>query len=232
MGNFVGLAQGPPMAHDRGAMSSRATVILDLAAKTVLAALLLHAVLNPELPQYADKAMQWRAITYPLAVLAIPVAWWLGWRSRPFPAVTDLLFTLAFLIDTAGNALDLYDTIEWWDDINHFGNWMLLSAAFVALGWPHEASRLTRIGLGVGFGAVAAIIWELFEYVTFVPGSPEAATAYQDTLGDLALGLLGSLVGASLAARVVDQAIGTEPSGREPRRSGPDPSPPGATGGR
>ena len=47
MGNFVALAQGPPMAHDRGAMSSRATVILDLAAKTVLAALLLHEIPSP-----------------------------------------------------------------------------------------------------------------------------------------------------------------------------------------
>jgi hypothetical protein len=152
------------------------------------------------LPQYADKAMQWRAITYPIAVLAIPLAWWLFWRRRSFPAVSDLLVTLAFLIDTAGNALDLYDSIWWWDDLNHFGNWVLLSAAFVALGWPRDAARLTRVALGVGFGAVAAIIWELLEYVAFIHDSPEAATAYGDTLGDLALGLLGSVVGASIAA--------------------------------
>jgi hypothetical protein len=92
-----------------------------------------------------------------------------------------------------GNALDLYDRIEWWDDINHLGNWMLLSAAFVSLGGPHDATRLTRVALGVGFGAVVAIVWEALECVTFIPDSPEAATAYQDTLGDLTLGLLGSL---------------------------------------
>jgi hypothetical protein len=40
----------------------------------------------------------------------------------------------------------------------------------------------------------------VLEYITFIPGSPEAATAYQDTLDDLALGLLGSLIGASVAA--------------------------------
>jgi len=189
------------------AMNFRALVILDAAAKVALIALLLHAVLNPELPQYADKAMQWRALTYPLAIAVIPLAWWFFWRSRPFPVVTDLLVTLAFLIDTVGNALDLYDTIAWWwDDLNHFFNWILLSAAFVALGWPRDASRLTRVALGVGAGAVVAIIWELFEYVTFIPDSPEAATAYRDTLGDLGLGLLGSLVGASLAAWVVDRA--------------------------
>ena len=188
-------------------MSHRALLALDIAAKVALAALLLHALLNPDLPQYADKAMQWRVITYLPAVMVIPLAWWLFWRTRPFPVVSDLLFTLAFLIDTLGNALDLYDTIEWWDDLTHFGNWILLAAGFVALGWPARATRLTRVALGVGFGAVAAIVWEAFEYVTFVPGSPEAATAYQDTLGDLVLGLLGALVGASIAAWYVDRVI-------------------------
>ena len=190
-------------------MSTRALVVLDIAAKLALIALLLHAVANPDLPQYADKAMQGRALAYPLAVLAIPLAWWVFWRHRPFPVVSDLLLTLPFLIDTLGNALDLYDTIEWWDDANHFGNWMLLSAAFVALGWPKHASRGTRVALGVGFGAVAAIVWELLEYVTFIPDSPEAATAYRDTLGDLGLGLFGSLVGASVAAWYVDRASRT-----------------------
>jgi hypothetical protein len=188
-----------------GSMSRRTLVALDVAAKLALFALLLHAVTNPELPQYADKAMQARAIAYPLAVLAIPAAWLFFWRRQPFPVVSDLLFTAAFLVDTAGNALDLYDSIEWWDDLNHLGNWVLLSAAFVALGWPHGATRLTRVALGVGFGAVAAIIWELLEYVTFIPGSPEAATAYRDTLGDVGLGLLGSLVGASIAAWYLDR---------------------------
>ena len=187
-------------------MTTRALVALDIAAKLALFALLLHAVANPDLPQYADKAMQGRALAYPLAVLAIPLAWWVFWRDRPFPVVSDLLFTLPFLIDTLGNALDLYDTIEWWDDANHFGNWILLSAAFVALGWPRHATRVTRVALGVGFGAVAAITWELLEFVTFIPDSPEAATAYRDTLGDLGLGLLGSLVGASLGAWYVDRA--------------------------
>ena len=186
-------------------MSRTTLLALDVSAKLVLFGLLLHALANPELPQYADKAMRARAALYPLAVLAIPMAWWLFARQRPFPVLADLLFTLPFLIDTAGNSLDLYDRIEWWDDVNHLGNWILLSAAFVCLGWPHDAARLTRVALGVGFGAAAAILWELLEYVTFIPDSPEAATAYQDTLGDLALGLLGSLVGASVAAWYIDR---------------------------
>jgi hypothetical protein len=57
-----------------------------------------------------------------------------------------------------------------------------------------------RAGLGVAWAATTAILWELAEYVAFVPNSPEAVTAYADTLGDLALGLLGGSIASVLAA--------------------------------
>ena len=37
--------------------------------------------------------------------------------------------------------------------------------------------------------------------MAFVPDSPEAVTAYPDTLGDLALGLIGGSVAAILVSR-------------------------------
>ena len=45
---------------------------------------------------------------------------------------------------------------------------------------------------------MSAIAWELAEYVTFVRFSSELATAYTDTLGDLALGTLGGALGAAI----------------------------------
>jgi hypothetical protein len=45
-----------------------------------------------------------------------------------------------------------------------------------------------------------AIVWELLEYVTFIRNSSEKATAYTDTLGDLSLGLGGSIVAALIVA--------------------------------
>lgn len=62
-------------------------------------------------------------------VLALPALWALVARRRPFPGLGDLLISLPFLIDTAGNALDLCDSIEWWDGAEHPFNWMLLTAA-------------------------------------------------------------------------------------------------------
>jgi hypothetical protein len=43
-------------------------------------------------------------------------------------------------------------------------------------------------------------VWELAEYVAFIRDSPELATAYEDTLGDLALGTAGSVVAAAAVA--------------------------------
>ena len=63
------------------------------------------------------------------------------------------------------------------------------------------------IGLVVGFGAVTHIAWELGEYLTFVQDHPtEATSAYRDTIGDLALSLVGSIVGA-LAVSAIGRKV-------------------------
>jgi len=177
----------------------RLILALDIAVKVALIALLLHAVANPDLPQYSGKAMSGRALTFPIAAFVVPLGWWLRYRTDPFPADVDLLWTSPFLIDVAGNALGLYDSIDWWDDANHFFNWMLITAAVALMLRSTGLGSLNRFCLAVGFAAVAAIAWELAEYVTFIRFSSELATAYQDTLGDLTLGTLGGATGAAIS---------------------------------
>jgi hypothetical protein len=179
-------------------MAGRVILWLDVAVKVALLALLVHAVLNPDLQQYSGKAMLGRALTYPIAIVFVPIVWGFGFRSRPYPALIDLLITAPFLIDVAGNALDLYDSIWWWDDINHFLNWMLLTAAVALALRATHLGRLNCFFLAVGFAAVSAILWEFAEYVTFIRFSPEFETAYTDTLGDLLLGPLGGAIGAAI----------------------------------
>jgi hypothetical protein len=183
---------------------SRLLLWLDVALKSALIGLLVVAVALPDLPQFEGKAMAARAVVYPIAVLLVPVVWWLLARRRPtpYPYALDILWTLPFLIDTAGNAADLYDRIGWWDDLNHFVNWAILVSAFGQLLLRFRLNRLTTGALAVGFGAVTAILWEFAEYVTFIRNSPEIETAYTDTLGDLALGLSGSVVAALLTAKL------------------------------
>jgi hypothetical protein len=186
-------------------MTSRRSLALDLAVKGALVALLLYAVVRQDLPQFHGKGVVARGLTYPIAALIVPVAWWFASRTRrrEYPYVIDILLVLPFLIDTAGNALNLYDTISWWDDVNHFFNWGVLTAAFGQLLVRLPLERWAAFGLAVGFGAVTAILWELGEYVAFIRNSPELRTAYTDTLGDLGLGLSGSTVAALLTVTVL-----------------------------
>jgi hypothetical protein len=197
-----------------------------IALKAALIGLLLFAVLFPDSPQFEGKAMGGRAIAYPIAVLVVPAAWWLISRRRPlpYPYALDILWTLPFLIDTAGNAADLYDSVAWWDDLNHFVNWGILVLAFGQLLLLLPVGRLETGALCVGFGAVTAVLWELAEYVTFIRGSAEEETAYTDTLGDLALGLGGSILAAAVTAWLLWPRRARQREGVRTTLSSPGPS--------
>ena len=91
-------------------MPIRVFLVLDLALKLALVALLGLAVAFPDSAAFEGKAMGARVLVYPLAGVVVPVAWWLWARRRRFPVEVDILLLLPFLNDTAGNALDLYDS--------------------------------------------------------------------------------------------------------------------------
>jgi hypothetical protein len=181
---------------------------LTLSVKAALIGLLLFAVARPDLPQFEGKGIVGRTIAYPAAALLVPAAWALVLRRRriAYPYDIDVLLVLPFLIDTAGNAANLYDTVDWWDDANHFVNWAILVGAFGCLLRRLELGRLESFALAVGFGAVTAVLWEFGEYLTFIRNNAnELRTAYTDTLGDLALGLSGSVLAALLLVTVGDR---------------------------
>lgn len=192
----------------RASAGARLLLVVDIAVKVALIALLLVAVLMPDLPQFQGKAMLGRAIAFPIAALLVPAIWWLWFRDRPFPVLVDLLWTLPFLIDVVGNALDLYDTVDHWDDLNHLFNWFLVTSAASLVIRQLDLATWNRVALAVGFAVTMAVLWEFAEYVTFIHDSPELATAYTDTLGDLLMGSLGGLLAAVLVA------------GRRPARAG------------
>lgn len=169
----------------------------DIGGKTGLLVLLLLAMLHPESGHMEDKAAGLRAVGYPLLSFALPVLWWTLWKERfAFPWLADLLVTLTCFTDVLGNRIDLYDSVVWFDDWMHFMNTGLLVTAVLLLTIDSKASRLRVLERGLAFGATAAIAWELAEYAAFISTSTEKQFAYEDTLGDLALGLLGAVVAA------------------------------------
>jgi hypothetical protein len=180
----------------------RTALVVDAAVKIALVALLVFAVARPDLPQFQGKAMVARALTYPLSALIVPLAW-LAVRRRAtsgYPYALDTLIVLPFLVDMAGNAVNLYDRVEWWDDAMHFVNWAILVAGFGQLLVRLPIGRFATFAHAVGFGATTAVLWELAEYVAFIRHSSELATAYTDTVGDLSLGLGGSILAGALTA--------------------------------
>lgn len=179
-------------------MSRRTWLWLDVSLKALVIGLTALGAFGG-LERFEEKGFGWRLLWYPAMILALPVAWRLFARGRPFPFVADVLITLPFFVDVMGNVLNLYDSIDWWDDANHFANWLFLSLGVGALLLRTGLQPPVLAGLVLAFGSTAAIVWELGEYVTFIrTNEDEFATAYTDTLGDLSFDLLGAGIAAGL----------------------------------
>jgi hypothetical protein len=194
------------------ASGARTATLLVLAATVLQLAV---ATFVDGLPQFEDKGFGARLVAYPLLMLLVPAAWtWTRWRRGsdtpdnpavappPLPWGGFALIMAPFFIDVTGNSLDLYDRLPWWDDANHFVNWLLLSAGIGVLLLRAEIRPTWVLGLLVtGLGALLAIGWELAEWYAFIRHGTELRTAYEDTLGDQALGTLGAAVAGVLVAR-------------------------------
>ena len=192
-----------PIGNDTAMRLSRPLLVLDIAIKVGLLLLLAHALLWPDLPQYAGKGIGSRLLLYPLGVLIVPIVWFAAGRRAPYPLVADILISAPFTIDTLGNALNLFNTIDAWDDIMHFTQWLLLLGGVGVLLAPHVRPRWALALLIASLGSYVAVIWEVGEYFAFIRHSPELQTAYTDTLGDMVLGSLGSTVAGVLVSWVL-----------------------------
>jgi hypothetical protein len=161
------------------------------------------------LEQFSGKNFGSRLVAYPVLMLAVPAAYTIrnqmhasrGQQPTALPWNAFTLLMLPFLVDVSGNSLNLYDTVTWWDDANHFLNWFLLSCG---VGLLLTLTRITppwALGwLVTGLGALFAIVWELGEWYAFIRHGTELDTAYQDTLGDETLGSLGAACAGVLVA--------------------------------
>lgn len=199
-------APRPSLPPTTAAQASRpvpdAVVVANVVAKLALVLGLILVLIDPHWGNLEGKAPVARAVTYPLVAFVVPVVWAIRGGRSPYPWVADLLLTLTSFSDILGNRLDLYDQIRWFDDAMHLVNSGLFAAALVVLTLPRDATALETLERAVVWGLTASLVWELFEYVSFLTRSTEMPTAYADTLGDLALGLLGSMLAALVVVAV------------------------------
>jgi hypothetical protein len=182
-----------------------------VAAVVVFAATMLQlliATFATGLQQFTGKGFGARLAAYPILMLALPVAWLVVTRRRgtaqtTMPWSAFAVVMAPFLVDVTGNTLDLYDSVAWWDDANHLANWFLLSTGIGLLLVRARISPRWALGLLVaGIGGLLAIGWELGEWYIFIRHGTELDTAYEDTLGDQALGTLGAALAGLLVVRL------------------------------
>jgi hypothetical protein len=197
----VNPSRGVRSRHVDPALAPRLLFWLNVGLKVLFVGLLAFGAFSG-LDQFQGKAFGWRLALYPLAALIVPVAWRLSGRPQPYPYATDMLLVAPFLVDVIGNAFDLYDSIVWWDDANHFVNWALLCGALGSILLRTSLGPVVLFAIVAGFGAAAAILWEIAEYFAFIRGGTELATAYTDTLGDEILGLSGAVGAAAVTALI------------------------------
>jgi hypothetical protein len=101
-------------------VSRRVGLPLDITLKVLVIGLTAFGAFSG-LESFEDKGFGWRLLFYPVMIFALPVIWrFVG--HGPYPYTADVLITLPFLADVVGNVLNLYDTIDWWDDVNHLAN--------------------------------------------------------------------------------------------------------------
>jgi len=162
----------------------------------------------PDAPAADANVMTGRVLAYPFAVVVVPLAWLLVRRARPgatYPYALDVLVVLPFLGDAASAVAGFHERVWWWDELGHVACWAVLVAGVTLLLVRRtELPPAAAAGLGIGFGAVTAILWELAEFLVFLRHTTDPMLSYTDTLSDMALGLAGSTaaaVGVVLAAR-------------------------------
>ncbi len=152
------------------------------------------------------KGMEYRAPAFLGSAVLVPIiAKVRNWE--PFPHTADALLAAPFLLDTVANTAGFYERFNATDDILHLVNWILLVGAFHAFRFRNVHHRRDAILLGYGFGGLAIIWWEGFEWLIStdgpLTGGRGLSLGYTDTIGDLILSSSGGLLGSFIAIAVL-----------------------------
>jgi hypothetical protein len=147
---------------------------------------LAEALLFPGDPRFAGKAIPVRnAVIVLAASLLLPILYCRTRRWGAYPFWLDDLYLSIFWLDMAGNSLNLYDTYYYFDLIPHFHG-------------PGALALLPLAGFGVnpiasvGLAHILHTLLEIQEYYTDVLVGTHNVRGVEDTVHDLAAGLVGA----------------------------------------
>jgi hypothetical protein len=150
--------------------------------------------LHHDSPRLRGKAIRTRLAGCVAAMMIIPLVWRLIPDRGRYPRGLDLAVTVPLVLDAGGNAFGLYDSAHI-DDVVHVANSAIVTAIAGALIAPHVDERWHAAAAGAGVAIVGESAWEIMEYTALQLGATGMDLSYGDTIGDMADGFLGAIVG-------------------------------------
>jgi hypothetical protein len=134
-----------------------------------------------------------------------------AWLVRPvlLPRVYDLALVLALTLQAWGEALGLYDSVSWFDNVVHFTlPFFAAPTLYIVLarldvvpdprdettGRHYAGIAIIAFALGVALGG----LWEIVEWASDNALGSSLQIDNDDTVGDLISDSLGALCGAAL----------------------------------
>ena len=204
-----------------GTWHRSARVLADVVRAAALASLLAAVLWYPQ--------EAWLRFGLLTLILLLP-------RWVKLPAAFDAAFCATLLLATWANVAAWYRSVVWMDEVVHFLTVGAVSAAaYLALAHlrllpapqepPVRTHRASLAILTVSLGLAVASLWEFYEWVAYHLPHDAVQIGYDDTILDLALGGLGSLVagfalaGWAAAGRGVRLATGSRPQEHHVRAS-------------
>jgi hypothetical protein len=153
------------------------------------------AIVNAGDPRFAGKALGPRNVGILLGLsMLFPILHFIYKRWKKYPVWYDNLYLSIFWLDMAGNSLNLYNAVEWWDHIPHFHGPGALSMVLVgAFGFAPLAAA--------GFATMLHLLLEVNEYYGDVLLGTHNVRGIMDSMNDLSFGLAGVLVYTLIAKR-------------------------------
>lgn len=123
----------------------------------------------------------------------------------------DITCGVTVLVAAWSNVIDLYRTVAGWDLVVHFACTGVLAAlAYLALSRVRVVPDLRRPGMRrrtpivvtTAIGLAISALWEMVEWFGWRFISDQIFVAYEDSIGDMAVGGLGALLAGVLLAYV------------------------------
>ncbi len=149
---------------------------------------LLEVILFSADPRFAGKAIPVRNLIIVLSLsLLFPFLYFIKRRWKSYPVWLDNLYLSIFFLDMAGNSFNLYDSIKNFDLIPHFHGTGAIAAVF------YGAFKLPILS-ALGLANIIHMLLEAQEYYTDVFFGTHNVGGVADTVNDLTVGLLGSMV--------------------------------------